>query len=102
MRQQNPLATPASGGRALQMTARVLTALFGGYLAAASVSALLARALPGSRVEASALGMTLSFLLFAAAGLWAFHEPRLKVVALGLWGSGLACAGVLLFLGTRA
>jgi hypothetical protein len=96
------MATPASGGRALRMTVRVLTALFGGYLAAASVTALLARALPGSRVEASAWGMTLSFLLFAVAGLWAFHEPRLRVVTTGLWGSGLACAGMLLILGTRA
>ena len=42
------------------------------------------------------------FDLFAVAGLWAFHEPRLRVVTTGLWGSGLACAGILLILGTRA
>lgn len=83
------------------MTARALTALFGGYLAAAGVATLLARLLPGSRVEATAWGMTLSFLLFAMAGLWAFHERRLWVVATGLWGVGLAAAAALFALGVR-
>jgi hypothetical protein len=86
---------------AARMAARSLTALFGGYLAAAGLATLLARTLPGSRVEASAWGMALAFLLFAVFGLWAFHERRLWVVALGLWGAALVSAAALYALGMR-
>jgi hypothetical protein len=83
------------------MTARALTALFGGYTAAAALAALLARLLPGPPVEASAWGMILSFPLFAGLGLWAFHERRLAHVAGVLWGAALLASGAVLFLGTR-
>lgn len=83
------------------MTGRAITALFGGYLAAAGLATLLARLLPGSRVEASAWGMTLSFLLFASFGLWAFHERRLWLVAAGLWGLGALSVAALFALGVR-
>ena len=83
------------------MTARALTALLGGYLAAAGLATLLARALPGSRVEASAWGMTLSFLVFATLALWTFHERRLWVVAAGVWGVGLASVALVFALGVR-
>jgi hypothetical protein len=83
------------------MTARGLTALFGGYVAAAAAATLLARLLPGSRAEASAWGMILSFLVFAALGLWAFHERRLSLVVGAIWGGALLCAGAILLLGVR-
>ena len=86
---------------AARMTGRAVTALVGGYAATAAIAALSARALPGSRVEASAWAMTFSFLLFAALGLWAFHERRLWLVASVIWGSGILAAAMLLAIGAR-
>lgn len=86
---------------ALRMTARSATALLGGYAAAAGLATLLARLLPGSRVEASAWGMVTSFLVFACLGLWAFHERRLLIVAAAIWGLALASIGAALLLGVR-
>jgi hypothetical protein len=86
---------------AMRMTLRAATALFGGYAAAAGIATLSARLLPGSRVEASAWGMTLSFLLFAVFGLWAFHERRLITVMGALWGAAAICGGAALLLGVR-
>lgn len=83
------------------MGARAFTALCGGYFAAAGLATLMARLAPGSRVEASAWGMTVSFLLFAVLGLWAFHERRVWVVAVALWGTALVSVGVLYALGVR-
>jgi hypothetical protein len=84
-----------------RMAARAVTALVGGYGAAAGIATLLARLLPGSRVEASAWGLIVSFLLFAGLGLWAFQEPRLLRVAVVLWGAALLSAGAVLLLGIR-
>lgn len=86
---------------AAHMTLRALTALIGGYGAAAGLATLLARLVPGSRVEASAWGMTVSFLLFAVFGLWAFHERRLAVVVLGVWGCAVVSVAALYALGVR-
>lgn len=86
---------------AARMTARAFTALVGGYAAAAGLAALLARLLPGSRVEATAWGMILSFALFAGFGLWAFHERRLRVVAPVLWGAAALSIGAVVLLGVR-
>jgi hypothetical protein len=84
-----------------RMTARGVTALVGGYAAAAALSSLLARLLPGPPEEASAWGMILSFLLFASLGLWAFHERRLAYVAAFVWGSALLAGGAVMLLGSR-
>jgi hypothetical protein len=81
------------------MIARCLTALVGGYAAAAAMASLLARLLPVRRVEATAWGMMISFLLFAVLALWAFHERRLSRVAMVIWGAALVSAGLLLLLG---
>ncbi len=86
---------------AMRMAARAFTALVGSYAAAAGIATLLARLLPGSRVEASAWGVVVSFLLFATFGLWAFHERRLLRVAVALWGVALLAGGAMLVLGTR-
>ena len=84
------------------MVARCITALVGGYAAAAGLASLAARLLPIKAVEATAWSMILSFLLFAALGLWAFHEHRLGRIALVIWGSALVSAGIVLLIGPRA
>lgn len=83
------------------MTARCVTALAGGYAAAAGLATLLARLLPATRPEATAWGMILSFLIYAALGLWAFHEPRLLRVAATIWGAAALSIGIVLLLGIR-
>ncbi|WP_208866927.1 hypothetical protein [Caulobacter radicis] len=85
-----------------RMTARAVTALFGGYAAAAALASLLARLLPIAPAEASAWGMILSFLVFAGLALWAFHERRLALVATVLWGSALVAGAAVVLLGARA
>lgn len=87
---------------AADLALRALTALVGGYVAAASIASLLARLLPIARAEATAWGMILSFLVFVALGLWAFHEARLSRVALLIWGSAVVCIAITLLLGPRA
>jgi hypothetical protein len=83
------------------MSARCLTALLGGYAAASGIASLFARLLPIARVEATAWGMILSFLVFASLGLWAFHEPRLARVAAVIWGSAALSIGAAVLLGVR-
>lgn len=101
MSRQRPTRQTIAWPSAARMTARALTALFGGYAAAAALTALLSRLLPGSPSEASAWGMILSFPLFAGLGLWAFHERRLTHVAGVLWGAALLASGAMMLLGTR-
>ena len=93
--------TQTDAWAAARMTARAVTALVGGYGAAAGIATLLARLLPGSRVEATAWGLVVSFLLFAGLGLWAFREQRLLRVAVTLWGAALLSGGAVLLLGIR-
>lgn len=87
--------------RAFAMTTRGLTALVGGYVAASGLASLIARLLPVARVEATAWGMILSFLLYALLALWAFHEARLLRVAAIIWGSALLSVGLLWLVGPR-
>jgi len=94
------MARKAAGG-GWHLAARCLTALVGGYAAAAAIASLGARLLPIAAAEATAWGMILSFLLFAVLGLWAFHEHRLGRVALVIWGTALASVAILLLLGPR-
>ena len=83
------------------MVARCITALIGGYASAAALATLLARLLPGDRAEATAWGMIASFLLYAAIGLWCFHEARLGRVMAIVWGAAMLAAGALWLLGVR-
>ncbi|WP_157215654.1 iron transporter [Flavisphingomonas formosensis] len=89
-------------GGGWQMAARCLTALLGGYAAAAGIASLGARLLPIATAEATAWGMILSFLIFVSLGLWAFHEHRLTRIALVIWGSAAATIGAVLLIGPRA
>ena len=83
------------------MAARSVTALVGGYAAAAVLATLAARLLPVDRVEATGWAMILSFLTYAAIGLWCFHEPRLARVAGFVWGVALLGGAALWWLGVR-
>jgi hypothetical protein len=85
----------------MAMGARCVTALVGGYAAAAALATLIARLLPLSRVEATAWGMILSFLIYACIALWAFAERRLGRVMLAIWGAALLPAGIVALLGVR-
>ena len=91
---------------AMAMTWRWLTAIIGGYAFAVAVAMLAARLLPVSdattRVEATGWPMILSFLIYAAAGLWALHDIRLGRVSAGIWGGSIVMAGLLWWLGVRA
>lgn len=82
-------------------TGRALTALVGGYAAAAAVATLAARLLPLTRAEATAWGMTLSFLLYAVLALWAYAEQRFIKVAAVIWGMAAVAAGTSAMLGMR-
>jgi len=88
--------------RGTAMAVRCVTALVGGYAFAAVVVTLIARLLPGDRAEATGWGLTLSFLFYAAIGLWCFHERRLVRVAAIVWGVAVAGGGLLWLLGVRA
>lgn len=83
------------------LVARCVTALVGGYVAAAGLASLLARLLPIDRVEATLWGMLTAFVFYAALGLWAFHEPRLIRVAAVIWGIALLSVGAVFALGVR-
>lgn len=86
---------------AAAMTARALTALVGGYAAAAALATLGARLLPVARVEATLWAMLAALPLYAAIGLWCFHEPRLARVAGAVWGTALLAGGAAWALGVR-
>ncbi len=84
-----------------RLCARSLTALVGSYAAASGLAALFARLAPIARVEATLWAMIASFAVFAAFGLWAFHEPRLGRVAAVIWGTAAASIALVLALGVR-
>lgn len=86
---------------AARMTVRSVTALIGGYAAAAGVATLAARLLPLDRAEATAWGMILSFLIYALFGLWAFHERRLLMIAPVIWGAAVLSIATAFALGVR-
>ena len=83
------------------MAARCVTALLGGYAAAAALATLVARLVPGDPAEATAFGMMLSILFYAVIGLWCFHEPRLGRVMAATWGIAAVGVAILVLLGVR-
>ncbi|WEK01139.1 MAG: iron transporter [Candidatus Sphingomonas phytovorans] len=78
-----------------------MTALAGGYAAAAGLATLSARLLPIARAEATGWAMILSFLFYAVIALWCFHERRLLRVAGFVWGAAALSIGVAMLLGVR-
>ncbi|MDD1452187.1 hypothetical protein NHF48_016520 [Sphingomonas sp. H160509] len=99
-------AGPFPSGRRVRpfvwsMVLRSLTALVGGYAAAAVLATLIARLLPIARVEATSWGMILSFPIYASIALWCFHEHRLLRVTAAVWGVSTFGGGLLWLLGVR-
>ena len=82
-----------------RLIVRAITAIVGGYAAAAGSVSLVARIAPIDRAEATIWAMTLSFLIFAGLILWAFHEPRIKRVIAIIWGLAFISIGSLWVLG---
>jgi len=106
MQREGSPTTPAPRMRhiriaALAMTARCLTAFFGGYALTAIVATLVARVLPIARVDATVWAMIPGFLFYALMGLWCFHEPRLSRVAGGVWGAAFVAGLAVWLLGVR-
>ncbi|MFV3129095.1 hypothetical protein [Niveispirillum sp. KHB5.9] len=73
---------------------RILTASFGGYALTAAATALLARMLPGSPLEAAMAATVMSFALFTGAVVWTFGAGKALVVAGWIWGLALATGGL--------
>lgn len=82
-----------------RMALRTLTAIVGGYAAAATSVSLASRIAPIDRAEATIWAMTLSFLVYAGLLLWAFHENRLWRVMMAIWGVTIISAASLWLLG---
>ncbi len=83
------------------MAARVVTALVGGYAAAAALATLAARLLPIDRAEATSWAMILSFAVYGGFALWSLHERRLEQVMLVVWGTALVAGSLAYLLGVR-
>jgi len=81
----------------LDVTARVLAAIGGGYALSAVTTALLAVVLPMARAEAVITATLLSFVVFCGAVLWVFAARN----AWRAW-AGLAVPGLLLGLALLA
>ncbi len=106
MQRMEPPRSPAGTqrhvrGAAAAMLVRCATAFLGGYALAAALATLVARLLPLARVEATVWGMIPAFFVYAAAGLWCFHEPRLARVVAGIWGLALLAGAAIWLLGVR-
>lgn len=78
------------------MASRAVAALLGGYALANTLSIALVAALPLARADAVLVALQGSFLVYAAATLWAFAARSVRRVWLGLGVatllSGLAAA----------
>lgn len=99
MRNDRSATARARSGRAL--AGRGFTAVIGGYAAAAAASALAARLLPITRLEATLWAMLASFLVYAGFALWAFRARSVTRVMGVTWGVAAVCGGALFLLGTR-
>jgi hypothetical protein len=68
----------------LPLAARVASAVFGGYALAHSLPIAFAAIFPVARAEAALLAIQGSFLVYAAAVLWAFAARSVAAACLGL------------------
>ena len=82
----------------LGVASRALAAIGGGYAVGALAAAVLALALPTSRVEAAVTGTLVSFVVFALAVMWVFAARSAARAWLGLAVPALALGLALLAL----
>lgn len=80
----------------LDPLARLLIAVGGGLFSIKLWAAALAGWMPLAAVDATALGIMLAFVLFAAAGIWAFAATTLLRAISGLLIPSAVCLGLLL------
>lgn len=92
------VAAPPPSTR-LQITSRVLAAIFAGYLLAALVQMLMARTLPMARTEATSLATLLCFTTYTCAVMWAFAARTVRQAWLGLLAPAAAAWAILLVMG---
>ncbi|MDO5626505.1 MAG: DUF3649 domain-containing protein [Pseudomonadota bacterium] len=78
------LPLPQAWRYRLDITARAVAAMGGGYVLAALASVVLALWLPTSRAEAVTWGMLASFAVYAGAVMWAFAARSAARAWLGL------------------
>lgn len=70
---------------------RAVAAIFGGYVAAALTTAVLARLLPGAVAEATIAATTFSFVIYVSVAIWAFADAN----AWRVWAGLVTFCGVL-------
>ncbi|SEO89009.1 hypothetical protein [Aquisalimonas asiatica] len=70
--------------RAMAIVARVAVAVLGGYLLAVSFATAMVNGLTLPRAEAVDLAISLSFLPYAGAVLWAFAARTPAIAAVGI------------------
>lgn len=78
----------------LAVALRTVAAVFGGYVIAAAVAALLSTRLPLPRLEAVMAATMLSFVVYAAVILWSFTVGSLTRVCWVLTLAGLLLTGL--------
>lgn len=86
---------------AMQVAARAIAAIFGGYALAAMTTAGLARWLPLSRVEAVMTAMLSSFAIYATVAIVAFAVSQWWRIWLYLAVVGVPLGLALAFIGRR-
>lgn len=71
---------------------RVVAAVVGGYGLATTASIVLARVMPGPKVDAVLAAVLLSFAVYVGAILWAFAARTAWRAWWGLLGAAVVCA----------
>ena len=81
-----------------EIASRVIAAVLGGYVFAATFTGFLAVALPLPRAEAVVLATLLSFAMYACAILWVFAVQSAARAWTGLMSSAVFWGGALLLI----
>ncbi|WP_052417572.1 hypothetical protein [Cellvibrio mixtus] len=68
-----------------EITFRVITAIFGGYLLTITSGILLAYALPMGKSDAVTTAMLSSFAIYAGAAMWIFSQRSFRKALAGIW-----------------
>jgi len=68
-----------------EITVRVLTAIFGGYVLTITSGILLVYVLPMSKSDAVTTAMLLSFAIYTGAAMWVFSQRSSRKAVVGIW-----------------
>lgn len=75
-----------AGLHGLDVFARSLAAIVGGYVAASLTTAVLARLLPGAVADVTIGATTFSFVVYVSVAIWAFADAKTWRIWAGLAG----------------